>query len=69
MRYSHILVSKEESFSIVQLNRPEVLNALNIRLMTEFVDALEELDSDDTVRVIIVTGNEKAFAAGADIED
>lgn len=53
----------------VQLHRPAVLNALNLELMVELVETLESLDSDDAVRVIVLTGNEKAFAAGADIKE
>jgi enoyl-CoA hydratase len=69
MSYQNILVSKEPGYAIVQFNRPDVLNALNMKLMEEVVDALESLDKDDSVRCIILTGNEKAFAAGADIKE
>lgn len=69
MAYSHIIVSMEDGYAVVQFNRPEVLNALNIKLMEELVQALENLDKDDAVRCIILTGNEKAFAAGADIKE
>jgi enoyl-CoA hydratase len=65
----HILTSTEHGYAIVQLNRPEVLNALNMALMEELVDALETLDEDDRVHCTIVTGNEAAFAAGADIKE
>lgn len=57
-----------EYVALVRLNRPKELNALNLQLMTELRDALQELDNDDAVRAIIITGNEKAFAAGADIK-
>jgi len=69
MEYQNILVTKEAGYAIVQFNRPDVLNAINIKLMQELVDALESLDKDDSVRCIILTGNEKAFAAGADIKE
>lgn len=69
MSYQCIIVTKQEGYAVVQLNRPEVLNALNIKLMEELVDALEGLDRDETVRCIVLTGNEKAFAAGADIKE
>ncbi len=69
MTYSTILVSKQDGYAIVQFNRPDVLNALNMKLMEELVEALEALDKDDEVRAVIVTGNEKAFAAGADIKE
>ena len=66
---SFIIVTKQEGYAIVQFNRPDVLNALNMKLMEELVDALESLDKDTDVRCIILTGNEKAFAAGADIKE
>lgn len=64
-----IKVSQEHAphVALIQLNRPKELNALNLQLMTELSQALESMDKDDNVRVIILTGNEKAFAAGADI--
>ncbi|SIN99939.1 enoyl-CoA hydratase-related protein [Chitinophaga niabensis] len=52
----------------IQLNRPKELNALNLQLMQELRDTLKALDEDDQVRVIIISGNDKAFAAGADIK-
>jgi enoyl-CoA hydratase len=54
--------------ALVQLNRPKELNALNLQLMRELKETLAILDDDSDVRVIIITGNEKAFAAGADIK-
>ena len=69
MTYSTIILTKQDGYAIVQFNRPEVLNAINIKLMEELVDALEALDKDNDVRAIILTGNEKAFAAGADIKE
>jgi enoyl-CoA hydratase len=53
----------------VQLNRPDALNALNIELMGELLDALQKFEKDNEVGCIIITGNEKAFAAGADIKE
>ncbi|MEK6566402.1 MAG: enoyl-CoA hydratase-related protein [Bacteroidota bacterium] len=69
MNYQNILVSKEAGYAVVQFNRPDVLNAINIKLMEELVDALETLDRDNDVRCIVLTGSEKAFAAGADIKE
>lgn len=69
MSYAHIIVTKEDGYAVVQFNRPEVLNALNIKLMEELVQAFENLDKDESVRCIVLTGNEKAFAAGADIKE
>jgi enoyl-CoA hydratase len=57
----------EQRTALVRLNRPKQLNALNGAVMDELCRALDELDRDDGVRAIVVTGNERAFAAGADI--
>ena len=68
--YQHILVERNEQIGIVTLNRPKELNALNFSLVGELVEALEELDSDQTIRCIVITGaGERAFAAGADIKE
>ncbi len=69
MDYTYIIVTKEEGYAVLQLNRPDVLNALNIKLMQELIQALETLDAEEAVRSIVITGNEKAFAAGADIKE
>ncbi len=69
MAYTHITVTREEDIAIVQFKRPEALNALNIRMMEELVQALEDFERDEVVRCIILTGDEKAFAAGADIKE
>jgi len=69
MSSTYIIVTKQDGYAIAQINRPDVLNALNMALMAELVDALETLDKDNDVRCIILTGNEKAFAAGADIKE
>jgi len=66
----HITVDRHEGFvATVQLNRPKVLNALNLALMTELVEALEMLDNDADVRCIVLHGGARAFAAGADITE
>jgi len=67
--YQHLLVDLSDGVALIRLNRPEVLNALNLALVDELVDALERLDRDDAVRCIVLTGNERAFAAGADITE
>lgn len=69
MPYETILVEPDPPLAIVRLNRPKVLNALNSAVIAELVDALESLDRDPAVRCIILTGNERAFAAGADISE
>lgn len=66
---SLILVEKRESIGWVRLNRPQVLNALNTSVMKELSDCFEEMDHDEQIRCIVLTGNEKAFAAGADIQE
>ena len=65
---STIKVTREAPIATVQLDRPEVLNALSEELMDELVAALEELDGEAEIRCLVLTGNEKAFAAGADIK-
>jgi enoyl-CoA hydratase len=70
MDFSFILVNPAYAphVALIQLNRPKELNALNLQLMGEIRDALKQLDEDETVRAIVITGNERAFAAGADIK-
>ncbi len=72
--YKNILISEIDNpgalkVGMVQLNRPDVLNALNIELMKEVVEALEKFDKDVSIGCIVITGNQKAFAAGADIKE
>jgi len=67
--YQNLLVTKENSIGIVRLNRPSVLNALSFELMGELVRAFQELDTDETVNVIIITGVEKAFSVGIDLKE
>jgi enoyl-CoA hydratase len=69
MSYENILVSQQGAVGIIQLNRPKALNALNIPLIGELVTELKRMDRDDTIRVVVLTGNERAFAAGADIKE
>ena len=68
--YQSILVDRDERVGIVTLNRPNELNALNFQLVSELANALEELDRDEEIRCMVITGaGEKAFAAGADIKE
>jgi len=67
MSYKTILTEVDGKVATIILNRPEVLNALNDQLMDELGEALLTFDADDNIGCIIVTGSEKAFAAGADI--
>jgi enoyl-CoA hydratase len=67
MSYENIVVETSERVGLIQLNRPKALNALNDRLMDELGDALSRFDDDENIGCIVITGSEKAFAAGADI--
>ena len=69
MSYQNILVKTEGTVGIIALNRPKALNALNGQLMDELTAALNAFEADPFVRCIILTGSEKAFAAGADITE
>ena len=69
MAYETITVDVEDHISIIKLNRPDALNALNQQLLGELMDAFEAADANDSVRCIVLTGSDKAFAAGADIKE
>jgi enoyl-CoA hydratase len=69
MSYEYILVEKDGAVGIVTLNRPQQMNALASFVVKELTTALEALDQDAEIRVIILTGGEKVFAAGADIKE
>lgn len=67
--YETILTEIHEGVGLVRLNRPKALNALNSTLIKELMDALATFDSDDSIGAMVITGNERAFAAGADIKE
>jgi enoyl-CoA hydratase/carnithine racemase len=69
MEYANIIATTEGAVGLVTLNRPKALNALNAELLSELCDALETWDADDAVGCIVLTGSERAFAAGADIKE
>jgi enoyl-CoA hydratase len=69
MAYSTILVETRGPVGLITLNRPEALNALSAMLIRELGEALDAFEADDAVGAVIVTGSEKAFAAGADIKE
>ena len=69
MAYETLIVEIEDYIALIRLNRPDALNALNARLVAELADALSAADANDKVRCIVLTGSEKAFAAGADIKE
>ena len=67
--YRTLLVEKKDQVVIVTLNRPDKLNAVNLKMRSEFLDLLDALEADDEIRVVIVTGAGQAFCAGADISE
>jgi enoyl-CoA hydratase/carnithine racemase len=67
MEYQHLLTHTENGISRLTLNRPERLNALNVRIGVELLDALDNCDRDDNIRVVILTGAGRAFCAGDDL--
>ncbi|HET7333658.1 MAG TPA: enoyl-CoA hydratase [Rhizomicrobium sp.] len=69
MDYQNILAVVEAGIGTITLNRPKALNALNAELLGELCNCLEDWDKDDAVRAIVLTGSERAFAAGADIKE
>ena len=69
MTFETILLDKQEGVGLITLNRPDALNALNSKLLEELGEALLALDADADIGAIVVTGSEKAFAAGADIKE
>ncbi|BDW87230.1 MULTISPECIES: enoyl-CoA hydratase [Roseicyclus] len=69
MAYETLIVDIEDHIALIKLNRPEALNALNSTLLAELAKALKAADENDKVRCIVLTGSEKAFAAGADIKE
>lgn len=69
MTYTTVLTETRERVGIVTLNRPQAMNAFNATMLGELFDAMEAFDKDENIGALIVTGNEKAFAAGADIKE
>ena len=69
MAYETIVVETKGKVGLITLNRPKALNALNSQVMREMLDALSNFDEDSHVGAIVITGSEKAFAAGADIKE
>lgn len=69
MAYETLIVEIEDYVALIRLNRPDALNALNTKLMRELAAALTAAEQNDKVRCIVLTGSEKAFAAGADVKE
>src|SRR5436305_1224445 len=67
--YQFIRVRRDGAVGIVQLYRPDVLNALSTALIDEMIAAFQVLDADDSIHCLVLHGNERAFAAGADIKE
>jgi len=67
--YQTILVEQRGAVTLVTLNRPQALNALNSHVLAELIDAFRKYDADDSQHCLVLTGSEKAFAAGADIKE
>ncbi|MCT1552190.1 enoyl-CoA hydratase, partial [Brevibacterium casei] len=67
--FATILTSVDDGVATITIDRPKALNALNLQVLTDITDAATAFDADDSVRAIIITGSEKAFAAGADIKE
>jgi enoyl-CoA hydratase len=64
-----VLIESRDRVALLRLNRPEAMNALNSSLMQELMETLEKLDADESVGAFVLTGDERAFAAGADIKE
>jgi enoyl-CoA hydratase len=69
MVYETVLTSKEGTLGIITLNRPQAMNALSSKLVTELISALDEFEKDEGVRCLVMAGSERAFSAGADIHE
>ena len=68
MAYENILVETRGAVGLITLNRPKAMNALNSALMAEVAAALDDFEADDAIGAMVLTGSDKAFAAGADIK-
>ena len=69
MAYKNIIVEKKQGIGYLKINRPKALNALNMETLLELKKAISELDEDNKIKVVILTGEGKAFIAGADIKE
>ncbi len=69
MAFENIIVERQGGVGTITINRPKALNALSAAVMTEISDAVDEFEADDKIGALVVTGSEKAFAAGADIKE
>ena len=69
MAYQTIVADSDEGICVIRLNRPDVMNALNAQMLRELADAMRAAQADKAVRCIVLTGSDKAFAAGADVKE
>ena len=69
MAYETLIVETRDHVGLIRLHRPDAMNALNGQMMDELSDALQKFDADEGIRAIVLTGSDKAFAAGADIKE
>jgi enoyl-CoA hydratase len=69
MSFETLIVETEGGVTLIRLNRPQALNALNSQLMAELIAALDAAEADEAVRCVVITGSDRAFAAGADIKE
>lgn len=69
MAYENIILEKADGIAVITFNRPEAMNALNIQTRAEFREAIADVAADEAIRVLILTGNGKAFVAGSDIKE
>lgn len=69
MAYETIIVETDDNVGVIRLDRPDALNALNSQLLSELGQAVHDMEREEKIRVIVITGSEKAFAAGADIKE
>ena len=67
--YNTIQIEVKENIGIIRLNRPDKLNAINLQMVEELVKALDELENNNDVKIVIITGNGRAFSAGADVKE
>ncbi|HLF91054.1 MAG TPA: enoyl-CoA hydratase-related protein, partial [Anaerolineales bacterium] len=67
--YTTLLTETHGRAGLIRLNRPKALNALDSTLINELMDALSAFDADSTIGAVVITGDERAFAAGADIKE
>lgn len=69
MSYTTLLLEKKDKIGTITFNRPDMMNAFNATSFQEFIEALHEMDNDDSIRVVIVTGAGRAFSGGLDLEE